>query len=177
MIVAGSAVASTLTVSACGPCGSRAAASRAASTSSTRGPEGVDGLRDERRALVAVVDAPAHEDDLVDAERALVLGERLAEDQDLDRSLEVVEGGEHHRVALLRADLLGLGDDAPGRDPVAVLAVGQRRERGVDGGAQRLAHLLERVRGDEEPDGLLLDGQQLGLLELLAAGSAGAAAP
>src|SRR3954466_6836292 len=131
------------------------------------GPEGLDGLRDERGALVAVIDAPAHEDDLVDAERALVLGQRLAEDQDLDRALEVVEGGEHHRVALLRADLLGLGDDAPGRDPVAVLVVGQRGQRGVDGCPQRLAHLLERVRGDEEPDGLLLDGQQLRLLELL----------
>src|SRR3954452_11959812 len=131
------------------------------------GPEGVDGLRDERGALVAVIDAPAHEHDLVDAQRALVLGQRLAEDLDLDRALEVVEGGEHHRVALLRTDLLGLGDDAPGRDPVAVLVVGQRGQRGVDGCPQRLAHLLERVRGDEEPDGLLLDGQQLRLLELL----------
>src|SRR3954463_8736464 len=131
------------------------------------GPEGVDGLRDQRCALVAVIDAPAHEDDLVDAQRALVLGQRLAEDQDLDRALEVVEGGEHHRVTLLRTDLLGLGDDAPGRDPVAVLVVGQRGQRRVDGRPQRLAHLLERMRGDEEPDGLLLDGQQLGLLELL----------
>src|SRR3954466_1556320 len=131
------------------------------------GPEGVDGLRDQRGALVAVIDAPAHEDDLVDAQRALVLGQRLAEDQDLDRALEVVEGGEHHRVTLLRTDLLGLGDDASGRDPVAVLVVGQRGQRRVDGRPQRLAHLLERMRGDEEPDGLLLDGQQLGLLELL----------
>src|SRR5206468_2457523 len=49
---------------------------------------------------------------------------------------------------------------------LAVLAVAQRRERRVDRRAQRLAHLLERVRGDEEADGLLLDGQQLGLLEL-----------
>ena len=42
--------------------------------------------------------------------------------------------------------------------------------------AQRLAHLLERVGRDEEADRLLLDGQQLGLVELVGAGSAGATA-
>ena len=107
---------------------------------------------------------------------ALVLGQRLAEDQDLDRALEIVEGGEHHRIALLGADLLGLGDD-PGRDPVAVLAVGERGQRGIDGGAQRLAHLLQRVRGDEEPDRLLSRWRAARPARTPHQGSAGAAAP
>ena len=66
-----------------------------------------------------------------------------------------------------RADLLGLRDDPADRHPVAVLALGELGERAVDLRAQRLAHLLERVRGDEQADRLLLDGQQLGLVELL----------
>ena len=44
----------------------------------------------------------------------------------------------------------------------------QLRERAVDRRPQRLAHLLERVRGDEQADRLLLDREQLGLVELLA---------
>ena len=167
MIVAGSAVASTLTVRACGPWGSRAAASRAASTSSTVGRNGSTVCAMSEVPLSPWSTRPRTSTTSSTPSAPSYSASALPKIEHLDRALEVVEGGEHHRVALLGADLLGLGDDAPGRDPVAVLAVGQRGQRRVDGGAQRLAHLLERVRGDEEPDGLLLDGQQLGLLELL----------
>ena len=81
--------------------------------------------------------------------------------------VEVVEGREHHVVAVARADPLGLGDDAADRHPVLVAALGERRERAVDARAQRLAQRLERVRGDEQADRFLLDRQQLGLVELL----------
>ena len=57
-------------------------------------------------------------------------------------------------------------DDPAGRHPVLVLARRQVGERAVDRLAQRLAHLLQRMRGDEQADRLLLDRQQLGLLEL-----------
>src|SRR4029079_15662157 len=95
-------------------------------------------LGDERRALVALVDAPAHEHHLVDPEVAAVLLERLAEDEHLDRALEVVEGSDTHPVALLRADLLRRRDDAAGRHPVAVALAGQVREREVDRRAERV---------------------------------------
>ena len=54
------------------------------------------------------------------------------------------------------------------RHPVLVAAVRERGERAVDARAQRLAQRLQRVRGDEQADRLLLDGEQLGLVELLA---------
>ena len=110
---------------------------------------------------------PLHEHDLVDRQRRLVLGQRLAEHEHLDRALEVVERREHHVVAVAGADALGLGDDPADRHPVLVAAVGERGERAVDARAQRLAQRLQRVRGDEQPDRLLLGRQQLGLLELL----------
>ena len=48
--------------------------------------ERLDGLHDEARLVgVLVIDPAAHEHDRVDAERTLVLGQRLAEDEDLDR--------------------------------------------------------------------------------------------
>ena len=174
MTEAGSRVASSRTCSGTGP--ARRLGRRLARRLDLLGgrAERLGGLDDEARLLrVLVVDAATHEHDLVDAERALVLRQRLAEDEDLDAPLEVVEGREHHRVALLRADLLGLGDDAAGGDPVAVLALVQLRERGVDRGTQRLAHLLERVGGDEEADRLLLDGRAARPARTPRSGSAG----
>ncbi len=54
-------------------------------------------------------------------------GQRLVEDDDLDRGVEVVERGEHHPVALLGLDLLGLGDHAADRHPVTVAPTGDAR--------------------------------------------------
>ncbi len=85
------------------------------------------------------------------------------EDEHLDLALEVVERGEHHRVALARADALALGDHAADGHPLAVLLVAQLGERAVDLRAQRVAHLLERVAGEEQAERLLLP-----LVELLA---------
>src|SRR6185503_2818158 len=56
---------------------------------------------------------------------------------------------------------------AADRHPVAVAAAVELGYAAVALQRQRLPHLLERVRGDEQADRLLLDGQQLGLLELL----------
>jgi hypothetical protein len=96
-----------------------------------------------------------------------VLGERLAEHEHLDAALEVVEGGEHHRISIAGADALGLDDDPADGDPILVATLCERAQRAVGAIAQRLAQRLERMRRDEQPDRLLLDGQQLGLLELL----------
>ncbi len=87
-------------------------------------------------------------------------------------ALEVVEGGEHHRVALLGADPLGLGDHPAHRHPVAVRRAGELGQRAVDSRVQRGPHLLERMGRDEQAERLLLGGQQLGAVELDAEGSA-----
>ena len=61
-----------------------------------------------------------------------VRGVRRVEDEHLDLRLEVVERGEQHRVALLRADPLGLGDHPADRDPLAVALVGEVGQRAFD---------------------------------------------
>ena len=147
----------------------RAPASRAVSTSSGVGSNGSTACATSARlARVLVVDAAAHEHDRVDAQRALVLRQRLAEDEDLDRALEVVERREHHRG---RPSSCGSSWPAVMMPPAVTQSPSLRSARSASGqstcSAQRLAHLLERVRGDEEADRLLLDGQQLGLVELL----------
>ena len=102
-----------------------------------------------------------------DLQGRLVVGQGVAEHQQLDRPGEVVQRGEHHRVAVAGADPLGLGDDPPDRHEVLVAALGQRRERAVHPRAHRLAQRFERVGGDEQPDRFLLGREQLGLVELL----------
>ena len=115
-----------------------------------------------------MVDAPLHEYDLVDDQGLFVLAERLSEHEHLDGALQIVERREHHRVAVARADPLGLRDDPADRDQVLVAAIRERRYRAIHPRAQGLAQRLERVRGDEQADRLLLDRQQLRLVELLA---------
>ncbi len=99
-----------------------------------------------RLAGFLVVDAAANQQHLVDRERRLVLGERLAEHEHLHGSLEVVERGEHHVVTTAGADALGLGDDPADGHPVLVAPLGKRGERTVRASTQRLAHGLEGVR-------------------------------
>ena len=127
--------------------------------------EGLDLLGDELRlALLLVVDAAAHDHDLVHVDLVGVGGVGGVEDQELDLALEVVEGGEHHRVALLQLDALALGDHAADRDrgPVRILLlVREVGERAVDLRAQRRPHLLERVAREEQPERLLLPLVQL----------------
>ena len=133
MTLAGSAVASSRRRTGGGPTGIARACSRAFSTSASLGSNLRRLLQDHaRRVGVLVVDLAAHEHDRVERERLLVGGERSAEDEQLDAALEVVERGEHHRVASLRADLLALRDDPADGDPLAVAAVGELRERAVD---------------------------------------------
>ena len=130
--------------------------------------ERLDGLHDEARLVgVLVVDAAAHEDDRVDAQRALVLGERLAEDEDLDRALEVVERREHHRVALARADLLGRGDDPAGGDPVAVLALASSASGQSTSARSASRTSLSGCAEMNRPIDSFSTRQQLGLVELL----------
>ena len=107
---------------------------------------------------------------------ALGGGQRLLEDHDLDRALEVVDRREHHRRAAAGADLLGLGDHAADLHPLAVLALGDLGDRAVGLDLQRLAHALERVLGDVDADRLLLHRQQLRRARTRASGSAGATA-
>src|SRR5205807_3955381 len=71
-----------------------------------------------------------------------------------------------HRVALLGADPLGVGDHPADRDPVAVAAPGELAQRAVDARVQGGAHLLERMRRDEQADRFLLGRKQLAALEL-----------
>ena len=86
-----------------------------------RGLERLDLLDDELGlAAVLVVDPAAHDHALVDADLRLVRRVGGVEDQHLDLALEVVERREHHRLAGLRADPLGLGDQPADRHPGAV---------------------------------------------------------
>ena len=78
------------------------------------------------------------------------------------------ERGEHHPVALLGLDLLGLRHHPADRHPVAVAAGGELGEGAVGLGPQRRPDVLERVGRDEQSERLLLGGQQLGAVELLA---------
>src|SRR5215208_5573697 len=80
-------------------------------------------------APLLVVEPAADDQDRVNGNLVASIGEDLAEDQHLDLALDVVEGGEHHRVAALRPDPLALGDYSANRDdgPVGlVLEPGQR---------------------------------------------------
>ena len=79
----------------------------------------------------------------------LVGGERLAEDKDLDAAFEVVERGEHHVVALLRADLLRLRDDPADGHPFAVATVGERGEREGDVIPELVRETPQRAVGAE----------------------------
>ena len=95
---------------------------RRRATSSGAGLEGLDLLGDELDlARLLVVDPAAHDHDPVDVDLVRVGGVGGVEDEHLDLALEVVERGEHHRVALPRADPLALGDHAADGDPLAVL--------------------------------------------------------
>ena len=123
---AASAVASSRSRSALGVTG------RLASCSSGLGhllggrPKGLDLLGDDARLVaILVVDAAADEHDRVGGERLAGGRQRVAEHEQLDRALEVVERREHHRVALLGPDLLGLADHAADQHPVAVALVGE----------------------------------------------------
>ena len=113
--------------------------------------ERLDLLRDELGLpRLLVVHAAAHDHQLVDVDLVGVGGVGRVEHEHLDLALEVVERGEHHRVALLRADPLALGDHAADGDPLAVLLARQLGQRAVDPRPQRgrtsLSGWLERNR-------------------------------
>ena len=88
------------------------------------------------------------------------------EDDDLDAAGDVVEAHEHHRLALLRRQLLERADDAADRDDLAVAAaleLGERRSRSCAAAGRGRR---QRVLGDVEAERLLLEPQQLALLVL-----------
>ena len=134
MIEAGSRAASRTSVSASGPLGhdGRGGARRPRPPRSLGWNE-LARLDLDRQPAVVVADAAAHGDDLVDLRDVLVLGELVAEEDELDRALEVVEGREHHHVARARLELARRGDDAADGDPLAVLDLRQLAQRPVDG--------------------------------------------
>src|SRR6266511_1201536 len=70
--------------------------------------------------------------------------------------------------AAARAHALALADDSAHGDPGAVFLAGHLSQRAVDPFAKRVANLGQRVRGEECPEGLLLEPQQLTLVELVA---------
>ena len=169
MTVGGSWAASTRRLSAFGPAAAiLATCALAFSISASVGSNFVD-VRDDHADLAGllVIDAAADEHDRVVGDHALGGGQRLLEDHDLDRAVEVVERREHHRRARARLDLLGLGDHAADLHPLAVALVDHLGGRAVGLDLQRLAHALERVLGDEDADRLLLHRQQLGALVLV----------
>ena len=108
-----------------------------------------------------MVHAAAHDHDAVEVDLLRVRGVRRVEDEHLHLRLEVVERREQHRLALLRADPLGLGDHPADRHPLAVALAHQVCERAIDARAERRAHLLQRVRRQEEPERLLLHRVQV----------------
>ena len=117
-----------------------------------------------RRVLVIDLALDQHDRVLLDGAAGLL--ERVGEDHELDRAVEVLERREHHRVALLCAQPLDLADHAADRHALAVLALAHGTEVDVGLGRHRDAQLLQRMRGDVEADRLLLHRQQLVLLEL-----------
>ena len=154
-------------MSALGRTALRAACSTASFTSSGLGSKRSICCDDHARLVtVLVVDPPAHQHDRVGDGCVLTGRQRLAEDQQLDRALEVIERREHHRVALLRADPLGLGDHPADRDPLAVAPVESSASEQSTLREQRGADVLQRMSGDEQPERLLLRRQQLGAVEL-----------
>ncbi len=134
--------------------------------------EALDLLHDDARGFpVLVVDPAADEHDRVGGQLLAGGAQHVAEHEQLDRGLEVVERGEHHRIALLGPDRLVLGDHPADGHPVSVAPAGQLRQRAFHPGVERRPDLLERMGRDEQPDRLLLGGQQLGPVELDRPGS------
>ena len=103
-------VASSRSRSALGAAHGLAACSCASRDLLGGGLEALDLLGDDAGLVaVLVVDAAADQSrSSRPRARASQAAERLAEHEHLDRGLEVVERGEHHRVALLGPDPLGL---------------------------------------------------------------------
>ena len=89
------------------------------------------------------------------------------EDQHLDLALEVVERREHHRLAGLGADALRLRDQAADRHPRAVGLGRELGQRAVHARAQQVAHVGERMAGEEDAERLLLHRKQLDAVELV----------
>ena len=141
----------------------------AARTSSSVGLEQVDLLGDDAGLLaILVVDPAAHEDDRVGA-RAPPRG-RPAPCR--TRSTSIAASRSSSVANIIGSPFLVRIRLAAVIIPPTVTQSPSRRSASstsaaVDLGAQRRADLLERVRGDEQADRLLLGGQQLGAIELL----------
>ena len=140
------------------------------------------GRSSARPCRVLVVDAAAHEHDRVDR-RARPRTPRAPCRRRASRPSP--RGRRAWRTSSGRPSSCGSSSPAVMMPPTVTQSPSRcsasSRERAVDRRAQRLAHLLERVRGDEQADRLLLDREQLGLVELLGrdrrvAGAANAAA-
>ena len=129
--------------------------------------EGGDLLGDELRLAFLVVDAAFDDHDPVGG--AELGGRRVGggEDHAVDATGDVVEPQEHHLLAPLGEELPHLADDPADDDVLAVAAPLELGDRGVGLGPQLGAKRRERVLGDVQPEGLLLEPQQVGLLELL----------
>ena len=165
----------------CSGRGARAAASAAAWS---RGALDLGVGRVERRdvgdldadlAVLPVVDGAADEHDLVGLQRRLAASaitfSNTSSSTWPSRSSSVANITVEPDAG---ADLLRRRDHAADLDPLAVAALGHLGAERVGLHAQRLAHALERVLGDEEADRLLLDREQLGAGRTPRSGSAGA---
>src|SRR5439155_7632478 len=92
------------------------------------------------------------------------------ERDDLAGAGDVFEPGEDHRVALLRRHLLERRDNAADDDDLPVAAPLELVDRAVGLAPELVADRRQRVIGDVEAKGLLLQLEQLVLRELLAGG-------
>ena len=168
MIDAGRRAASRQTSSGCGPAGSRAAAARASSTSSGVGLKGSTAwaisdvplspwsTRPRTMTTSSTPRTPSYSASALPKMRTSIEPSRSS------RVANIIGSPFFVRIFLAAVMMPPAVTQSPSRLPGSS-ASGQSTV-----GAQRLAHLLERVRRDEQADRLLLDGQQLGLVELLA---------
>src|SRR5437868_2302598 len=85
----------------------------------------------------------------------------------LHRAGEILERREHHRLALLRRQLLERGDEAADDDDLTVAPALELGDAAVGLAPQLLLRRRERVLGDVQPEALLLHVQELGLVVFL----------
>src|SRR5438093_6123319 len=121
-----------------------------------------DSMFDEDlRRLIPLLDAPEDEEDLVGVPhrgRQLVCAR---EDRRLDGAGEVLDLREHHQLLLFGDVLARARADARDRDERALLGLLELAEVRVDDVAHARGELLQRMRGQVDPEELLLPRQEL----------------
>src|SRR6478735_3456297 len=118
-------------------------------------------------ALVALVEAALHRDDLVVEQLVAVLHQRAREHRHLHRTAEVLQREDGHLVALLGELARQTGDHPADGEHAPVLAVERLGHRAVDLAAQRRLGAEQRVVADVQAEHLLLELQPVALVELV----------